>query len=670
MASRYEELKITMPLLTWTIVITAVLTVLGNLFIFFLPSGPSCNMNAGTLISTPGFELLGMPFVISLVIALLMRIRFFKKYLTPGNLVLLYTTALAASAFANTNSPWREIYALMTARLATTENVMVYVPEFVSPPREAAEVLISGVGSVTAVPWNQFIPAMTWWFFMFAFFAGISIGLAGILRRQWMDVEMLPYPQVAVAYSAFTGAEKVGDPKWAGRWPFILGFIIAFAIELVRACVMFFPWFPDVYLVRTDTCGGSLTHWIAPPGIPWHYGFTKLTQVYALLLLAPLHSLFSIVFWGLVYEIASAVACALGYYTGYTDMGFCGRSWCPENTPYADPPLAFGSLVAGVMLGAFVMTIFHERSYIVMTLKMAFGGVKDPKVEAEEPMSYRSAWTIFIVSFALLVALFTSTGMSPWASFVITLTGVVVWFTTSQLWARIGGSNEPGYNFGPAFAKMLLWPPTAYMLPYTSADTTLAQFFIYEPVSHCPSNPWCSAFYAAVGPYKMASLMKVHPRSVAKVSSVSLIVAIFVACIMMVLLPAVYGRGVTGCIWAGDIEGRIIGSWNRPAPHPLIEIAPWIGSGFVFMIVMSLLHARLLWMPDPLMSIIAWDWIGGLHGIWMASIICGIIKWLVLRIGGSRLYEEKTVPFAGGFMLGASLNALIAGIASFILYPR
>lgn len=60
-----------------------------------------------------------------------------------------------------------------------------------------------------------------------------------------------------------------------------------------------------------------------------------------------------------------------------------------------------------------------------MTLKMAFGMVKDPKIEAEEPMSYRSAWAIFIISFILLVALFTSTGMSPWASFVITLSGVM-----------------------------------------------------------------------------------------------------------------------------------------------------------------------------------------------------------------------------------------------------
>jgi hypothetical protein len=139
---------------------------------------------------------------------------------------------------------------------------------------------------------------------------------------------------------------------------------------------------------------------------------------------------------------------------------------------------------------------------------------------------------------------------------------------------------------------------------------------------------------------------------------------------MMILLPGVYGKGVTGCIWAGNIEFRINDMWNRPAPHPIIKIAPWITGGFIFMVIMSFLHARFLWMPDPLMSIIAWDWVASIMGVWSAALVSGVIKWLVLRIGGSRLYEEKVVPFVGGFMLGVALNALIAGFGAFILYPR
>ncbi|MBS7612148.1 hypothetical protein KEJ27_08120 [Candidatus Bathyarchaeota archaeon] len=665
-SERVEELKITIPTLTWIIIVTIALTVMGNVFVYFLPFPFTCNMNAGDLIATPGVDLLGIPFTVTLIIGALMYIPSARKYLTTTSLMLLYIVALASSAFANQDSPWREAFEPILGRVGTPEDAIRYVPEFVSPPREAAEALIRGTGSITAIPWGQLLPAIIWRFFTFAFFAGVSVGLISIFRRQWIDVERLAYPQVAIAYNAIIGVGEVRNPKWIGRSVFILGFLIGFGLELIRACIAFFPWFPDVYSWRTATCGPG-THHLLIPGTTWHYGLNKHTPFYALLLLAPLHSLFSVVFWGIIYEVASAAAVTLGYYSGYVDMGHCGKSWCGQNTPYAEPPLAFGSLVVGVTLGVFVMTIFHERQHIIMTLKMAFGGGRGERIEAEEPMSYRVAWMIFIGSFIVGIIVFMVAGMSLWASFIVILTGVVTWFTMSQLWGRIGFSNEPGYNFGPGFAKIFLWP-TEYALPVTNTDRILAHTYVYELASHRPSVPWCTTFYTVLGSYKMASLMKVHPRNVVKIASISLIVAMLVACIMNVILPGVYGMGRTTCYTTNNLMGRVNHMWAVPSPRPMVDIAPWVAGGFVFMVVMSLLHVRFLWMPDPVMSIIAWDWIGGLHGTWMASLIVCIVKWLILRIGGSKFYEERAVPFAGGFILGAALNALIAGIGAFVTY--
>ena len=47
-----------------------------------------------------------------------------------------------------------------------------------------------------------------------------------------------------------------------------------------------------------------------------------------------------------------------------------------------------------------------------------------------------------------------------------------------------------------------------------------------------------------------------------------------------------------------------------------------------------------------------------------------IIKSLVLRIGGSKLYEDWVVPFAGGFISGTTLEIFITAVASFILFPQ
>jgi len=660
----YKEFKLTAPILLWTIGLTAILTVSVNFLICFLPSIAACNMSVGDLIPTPGVDLLGIPFVMILVTAVFMRISSLRRYMTNENLVFLYVVTLATSAFANPNSPWRECFEPLTARVGTSVDVTRYLPDFVSPPKEAADILVSGTGSIGTIPWALFFPAMVWRFLSFAIFAGISIGIASVFRRQWVDVEMLPYPQVMLAHSAIAGARDVGIRSWTGRMPFIVGFVAGLAVEMIRMLGAFYPWFPDVFSFRSSTCGPGAQQ-IAPPGIPWNMNVAKHTPLYALLMLVPLHSLFSMVFYGIVYEVLGAAAYSLGYYTGYLNMGGCGRSWC-TGTPYSDPPLNVGSLITGVFLGVFVMTIFLERRHIVKTLRMALGE-KDKAYEAREAMSYRTAWIITIMSCALMMALFMFAGMSPWVSFVVTLTGIVTWFTTSQLWGRVGFSNEPGYNFGPGFAKMLTWP-TQFDLPVTSTDTILAPSIVYEIASHTPSVPWPSTFYAVLGTYKMSALMEVRPRNTIIVAFVALMVTIFVGVTMNILIPSIYGFGTITLRGSYDLMGRYNTFWNAPSPHPMTDIAPWLTVGFVFFVVTKLLQARFLWIPDPIMAIVAWDWIGSLHGTWAAALIAAILKWIVLRIGGSKLYTEKVVPFVGGFILGDALNALIAGILAYTVF--
>jgi len=70
----------------------------------------------------------------------------------------------------------------------------MYIPDFVSPPRDAINVLVAGTGSIGGIPWAQLFPSLIWRFLSFAIFIGISVGVSSIFRRQWMDVEMLPYP--------------------------------------------------------------------------------------------------------------------------------------------------------------------------------------------------------------------------------------------------------------------------------------------------------------------------------------------------------------------------------------------------------------------------------------------------------------------------------------------
>ena len=87
--------------------------------------------------------------------------------------------------------------------------------------------------------------------------------------------------------------------------------------------------------------------------------------------------------------------------------------------------------------------------------------------------------------------------------------------------------------------------------------------------------------------------------------------------------------------------------------------------GFLFMVVMSYLCTRFIWLPNPLVAILAWEWITSLCGIWAACLVAWVIKYLVLRTGGSKLYERWVVPFVGGFILGDALEVLVAALTAY-----
>jgi hypothetical protein len=109
--------------------------------------------------------------------------------------------------------------------------------------------------------------------------------------------------------------------------------------------------------------------------------------------------------------------------------------------------------------------------------------------------------------------------------------------------------------------------------------------------------------------------------------------------------------------------------WSKPTGRPMTDVIPWVAVGFIFMVVMKYLYSRILWLPDSLAAIPAWSWTVSLHGVWFACLVVWIIKSIVLKIGGSKLYEDWVVPFAGGFIAGTTLEIAITAIASFILFP-
>ncbi|MBO3803021.1 MAG: hypothetical protein JTT11_03975 [Candidatus Brockarchaeota archaeon] len=490
--------------------------------------------------------------------------------------------------------------------------------------------------------------------------------MASIFRRQWIDVEAMPFPQVMLVHTALVNVEGSAKREWPSKVPFLSGTLAGFLLAVPLSGATLFPWFPDIYGWRSETCGPG-SQWFAPPDVPWNLGFTKHAPVYALLLLVPVHALFSLAFYTLVYEATVFIAFYTGHYTGYLQKVFCARAWCAPD-PFHSPPLGYAAINAGAVTGLFVITLFLNRSYVLGTLRAAFGKFSKTELDRGEPMSYRSSWITLIVSFLLLVAFFAFTGLSPWVSFVLALTGIITWFTMAQLWGKIGFNTEPCYDFAPSFVRLLVWPAVAPTPGVTSADLALAPYITEEWVSHGASLGWGASFYTTLASYKMAGLTGVDTKSVLKVAAIALFVSMFATMVVRVMIYGVFGKAATSSPSIYPMESVSNRIWGESVSMPMTEAFPWITLGFVFMVVTRYLYTRILWLPDPLMAIPAWSYLATVHGIWFACLVVWIIKTIILKVGGSKLYEEKVVPFAGGFMLGNALEVLIAGSMSFVMF--
>lgn len=652
--------------LIWIAILSIALTVFWDLFALFLPPVASCTQNVSSVIPTPGVELMGGPFLVLIIVMGLIRIPRMRKYFTTANLAYLYVTSLAVSYFANFNHPWGVDGGFVFIKLMGPEQQVKYIPDFVAPSGRIVEILHYGVGNIFEIPWIDLTPNIIWHFLLVALFGGISIGLASIFRKKWIDVEMIPYPHVLLAYTAIVNIGGDIGGKRLSKIPFLIGLLVGILLAIPLSAATLFPWFPDLYMWRSNTCGPG-SHWIAPSDVPWHLGLAKHPPLYAFLLLAPLHALVSILFYLLVLEVALfASFYAFGAYTGMLQIGFCGRNWCTP-TPYTDPPLNLFAVNTGSVLGLFIITVVLERRYILETLKAAFGKTD---IGQEEPISYKFSWLLLIVSFISMVIFFTATGFSVWISFVLPLTGVVTWFTMSQLWGRIGFETEPCYNFTPGFFKLLAWP-TLHWPEVTSTELALAPFLVYEYAGHMSMTGWGGSFYTTLASYKMAKLTGVSPKNILKVMVVALFVSMLSTKIVQLSAYGVFGgqRFSWPPIWRATNESFQGFHWSRPVNLPISEVSMYIFMGFIFMVLMRFLYTRFLWLPDPLFSIVAWDWVISLHGTWVPVLVAYIIKSIVLKLGGSKLYEDWVVPFVGGFIVGNVLEVFVTAVSSYLLFP-
>jgi hypothetical protein len=403
-----------------------------------------------------------------------------------------------------------------------------------------------------------------------------------------------------------------------------------------------------------------LTRWFGgdePLGtIPGMMSMTYSPTAVAIAYMVPLHVQFSTWFFALVYIIAVQISYYMGYYTGITGIGTCGRYWCSPS-PSTDPPLKFMAIAVGALIALGIMHLILNRRYLAETFKAASRGSSEFK---EEAMSYRACYIMLVVTIIASTAFWMWSTMPLLDALVMALTAFCIWYPMSRLFG-LAGAYWRSVDKGFVFFRLL--HPTCHDPPTTQ------EFLIFRMstfLSDTPSYPWGGAAVSSFTSYKFASLAGLSARDTFKTLTVAFLIAPLVSNIALIwLLNTVGGRRIgiwsswyLGGTWA--LTGVSTGWITLPARDPWVEYSI---IGAIIAIVLSLLHARFVWFPlEPIGYILGTTCASALFGLWSAFLTAWVLKMLTLRIGGAKLYEGCGVPIASGAVAGCMIGMILGGI--------
>lgn len=606
-----------------------------------------------------------MPITHVLLIAFLItrKFGFFKQLINTSTMTYLY--ALVVAFISMNPAAFADIVYLPPAywySLAVNPKAPDYVPQWFGPSVDTAKLLIRGGVSIS---WIEWIPPILWWWLLYAICGLLMIGIASVLRYDWIDVERIPYPHTTSAHLIITLLE----PEKFGRISkeaFAIGSTIGFLFVTVMFMIINFPWFPDIYGWRVNTCPSGLTY--VTPGSPLapivaFIGVNKNPLLVAIAYLAPLTTLFNMWFFYVVFAILIQVAYYFGYYTGVPEAGGCGRCYaCPERSIFFLPPFqlqVFESL--GLCSGIFVSYLFIRRKYILETLKAALGMKNSlSNVEKNEPIKYRYAWMLIMVSSILLFIFLSICGVGPLPAITLMFVLVMYHLVWARTWGLSGFYAPSGFYAAPGYFRWI-WPVDPE--PMTREWSVTMNFAIVEFANAAYDGfgtLLCGSFAAFAEARKTGADLRY-------IFKILIIMAIVVPLLVLLTYIAVlHTWGYAGCPPLGGSYWEPVGRFTAATVSPMPAIGEWRPTalaGFITAMVLMYLHSRFIWFPfEPvgfLLGISNWS---VMLALWISAAIAWVLKVLTLKIGGSRAYENYGVPTACGVMIGYSIGVLAVGI--------
>ena len=708
MSERVEIKKITTRSVVIGLILAVILTFIGSAFYHLIPAySHSYGSTYGrTPYASPytyawlNFYCAIMPTVFTIFVITL--INMVKPVFAKHEVAVISMIILMSGIFASGSTYTNNLYFFFTygwgyltpTRIPAEEDV-ARIQQFMAPimacgnDKEYWQMVMSTWWS--PIRWDYVMPMMVWGSFLLTVLSFVGLFVALITRRLYVDVEALPFP-IANVTNEMIDTSQPTDGKRLGFFNkfFLIGFLIQFIWLIIGNLpwdiYSYFAWgerapwgtargrFGDFFIYPIyDATQLALLPWVALNIMiePWLIGWGTLL---------PMDVIIGTVIGWLIFQVMVPVIWTVGL--GIWDpmpssFGYiCSRLYRDSTTPN------IGMIYFGGLIALAIFPIIRNLG----TMGPIFGAItgKEPPedIDPEKPYPYKIAMWGFIGSMLLYVALASVANVMPTWSLLWILLTVVFLFGGYRFVAETGGYMA--CSFGHPF-HLPNWPQPitsillatlpgvigvesrASLMTYTFVSYGLGTLFSY--VAHYGG-------YMTLESFKLARLSNLNIKNLWKIALVTLVLTMFIMGFGVFFWHSVFpgdkraggvypwlGAGLFFNLYQKNIATGIPYWMDRSVyltmfqdPGPVDTVIKMV-IGIVLVIGLMMGRERYPWLRISAAGLI----LGMAFGMkfWGSFIVALAIKYLTLRIGGVRLFEEKVKPVMVGFFYGWAIAAMI-----------
>lgn len=524
----------------------------------------------------------------------------------------LFSVIAGLHYFAASTNNWNNIFIYRIQHFFLNNNI------------QSIEYFYNGIhgGIVPSyAPW--IVPLISWFILIFIFYF-LSICIAVIFRKQWIENEKLSFP-LAIVPLAVIRKTNISEriPTIFKNNIFWLGFGIAFFFLSINGFLHYFPIEPLINF---------------SPSIP----IFRYTEILMFFISFPII--------GFAYFLNTDISFSLWFFyilsiveSGWFNIS--GFSLPGYNEVFAGSSAATSFQGGGAMVVLFLFILWISRKHLKNVFIKAFKGkgVND----SNEILPYRTAVFGGIISLLLLLVIFHYLGMPILVGCLFLFFVLVVFIGLTKIIVQAG----------IGFARATCIPPdfTAYSLPPSTITangyTALGLQYVWS------ADIRTQVLASTSNGLKMNEEGKIKPKTLFLSIIAAILLAYFFSAWMIIKLGYIHGALNAPSSWffGGGMSSTIGNFISTKITTPLtkqiiVSRLIFAGIGAIIMLFLIIMHQNFIWWPLHYIGLpIADSWV--IQVAWFSIFISWLIKKFILKYGGVKIYT-KSIPFFIGLIFG------------------